>query len=681
MGLTPQEAQELAMLQKELTVPASRSPNSRLTVEEQAELDSLTAELAPIQDQAQEQGFFSTVGQGIANGAVAVGEFVDSYGGAPTRAAIEAGANGSNPLSAFANQFGEDPKLAPTGKEVAESLGFDNTTGQYVTNQKTGMTNQKTVSDAGVVGLGIDIVADPLNFIPMGLIAKTGGKIAKGTAKTAARYALKGSVAGIDALSGTKTASRIAETTSKYTDEVAKSAKNWFNPKVADDFDEFKRIANENNIDPSILPETVEFGQGSSVATKARQVADGPSGELVKERFYKASGATEGALESKVATMSGGKVFSPAEAGQFLTESHNKAVKEFFDQDFLTYGKIVEENPGLMLSNDALKSVKSKMTGLKNSATGRLRRGIGGQREEAANFLKDVDILERSLDKNGNMSFKRANELLGNIGEEAFKKYPAGTKIPSDQKKLQELYFSLRESMVGTTAQTLGPNAANKLAVSNQMMTDFLKENGRIKKIFSGDLSREEVFKSIQGFNLDEIQSLKEVMNPEDFQKFKGMYANSLIVRNAQGSPMWKTTIKKMAQKSDHLISVLGPEDTKKFSELLKLGDRIGDPVLNRSATNVADRFSFKNFAGEIISGGADQVTLEELKASARGSKSIPAQSKVIPKKTSGLERLPISSSKFIQFSNAGKMASNKERNDEIEKRKRAISGSKNGKN
>jgi hypothetical protein len=49
---------------------------------------------------------------------------VDSYTGAPSRAAIGALENGKNPLTAFAAQFGEDPSKAPTGYDLVKPLGL-----------------------------------------------------------------------------------------------------------------------------------------------------------------------------------------------------------------------------------------------------------------------------------------------------------------------------------------------------------------------------------------------------------------------------------------------------------------------------------------------------------------------------------------------------------------------------
>src|SRR3990167_6645207 len=79
----------------------------------------------PLEDLSDEQLLTIASGRGSVNpeykpapsfgqkalGAVsAVGEFVDKFTGAPSRAALSAGIEGQSPLAAFAKQFGADPK-------------------------------------------------------------------------------------------------------------------------------------------------------------------------------------------------------------------------------------------------------------------------------------------------------------------------------------------------------------------------------------------------------------------------------------------------------------------------------------------------------------------------------------------------------------------------------------------
>lgn len=690
MALTPQEEQELASLEAELA-PKQRAPsNSGLTPEEEAELQSLESEFS----QPTEPGLLSSIGDGALNALSSAGEFIDSYSGAPTRAAIGAAMTGNNPLTAFGSQFGEDPKLAPTGKEIAQVAGLSNETRTIPRNpmavadearafNRPVPTMTQTYSPADVAGVGIDLVADPLNFIPVAPIAsaltKGGVKATVGTAK----YALKSTVAGIEALADTNKITKAAETTGKYLDEVASSLKKSINPTRADDFKKFEDIATKNGIDPSSLPETVEFGPNSSITKKSKVIAEGPAGEPVQARYMKAQADVENALENQISSMAGGAKPSHGDAGTALLDGYNKGIKSFFDQDMLTHSKVVNENPGMVLNQDALKNVTSKIKGLQNKATGRLRRGIGGQRAEAQSLLDDLDIVQRSMDKNGNLSYKRASEMLTNIGEEAFKKYPPGTKIPTDQKGLRDLYFSLRDSMYETAGHVMGPEAATEMAMNNQIISDFLKEKGRISKIFEGDIAPEKLFKRIaDSGDTKQINALKEVLSPEDFQKFKGAYLDNLIVRNGEGTPLYRSTRKKLLGKADQIKSILSTDEVQNFDELLQLGDRIGSHVFNTSNTNTAARFSPTEFAKEILSGGVDELTLEKLKESARSKAKaieVPFENvteTVTPSTARAiLKKLPLLNSTTRQGIEGGRLSSIQETNKEIERRRRATAG------
>jgi hypothetical protein len=138
-----------------------------------------------------------TFGEELLSGLVSAAETVDSYTGAPVRAGIGAAQDGKGvggALSAAASQFGEDPNLAPTGKQIARRAGVSDTalsekvpslysdTGEEWTKLKRGGFLDPTAS--GAAGLGIDIAADITNVVPVGAIVKGA---AKGGAKLASR--------------------------------------------------------------------------------------------------------------------------------------------------------------------------------------------------------------------------------------------------------------------------------------------------------------------------------------------------------------------------------------------------------------------------------------------------------------------------------------------------------------
>ena len=106
-------------------------------------------------------------------------------GAAATRAGLSAGLQGQNPATAFAGQLISSPGNAPTGTQVAQQAGFSAEplqarvpTGEPIAipGRQTGRfpsTELKpTLSPAQIAGLPIDILADPLNFVPGGALTK-----------------------------------------------------------------------------------------------------------------------------------------------------------------------------------------------------------------------------------------------------------------------------------------------------------------------------------------------------------------------------------------------------------------------------------------------------------------------------------------------------------------------------
>lgn len=162
-----------------------------------------------------------SLGAQFLDGLVSVGKKVDSYTGAPTRAAISSLQNEvespGKAIGAFARQFGEDPDRAPTGKSIVMKAGvpdrdialqskapasgdadyyrFHNDPKFREQYLKSGKGSSMTVNPAGIAGLGMDIVADPTNVIPVSAMSK-------GIATGAAKLTSKAVNAAADATSG-----------------------------------------------------------------------------------------------------------------------------------------------------------------------------------------------------------------------------------------------------------------------------------------------------------------------------------------------------------------------------------------------------------------------------------------------------------------------------------------------
>lgn len=158
--------------------------------------------------QAPHEGLLTQAGKGLA----AVARKIDSYSGAPTRAALDAAVSGNNPVPAFAHQFGEDPSSAPTGESIARKIGIPNTpifsgnvAGVGIAkggDPMSGPDTSKNPTMSGTAGLAIDVGADPINYLPVGKAAEAGmGAVAKVAGK-ASEYAGSASRwAGVKALS------------------------------------------------------------------------------------------------------------------------------------------------------------------------------------------------------------------------------------------------------------------------------------------------------------------------------------------------------------------------------------------------------------------------------------------------------------------------------------------------
>lgn len=574
----------------------------------------------------EEPGFLASIGQGI----VKAGQFVDSYTGAPTRSAIGAAQEGKNPLSAFVSQFGGDPTLAPTGKQIAERAGVSteesivNTADQRqafderynpglaaLIKKSGGYQDQKSFSPAGMIGLGIDASADLTNIIPGAFIARN---LVRGGAKGAEMLGrgVKTTVnAAADAAKTSKVGNAVVETakaTKAALDDI-------FKPKQADDFMRWVDVAQRNGIDPTSLPESIEFGQGSVVSRVARSVREGPVGQADMERFQDGVLQVNNAVDRKVINIGGGLPLNDIEAGDLIRQGYNEALAGTFEAGDTTYNEVIRQLPGAKINPTWQNQIDSKVAGLERWAQGRVRRGLTkSAKEQGAQILNAVSQL-----RNGNGSLKQVYEAMVDIREVAFSRANMSlADTPPDVKKFQDLYFTLRDAFAGSTRMQGGEQMYNQLIQSNEVISSFLRNKEPIAKMLENkQLAPEKLFKSlISGGDTTKIQALREMLTPEQFNQLKGAYLESLITRNSDETINFGA-LRTRIQKNRSIISNLfEPDEIREVAELVLLGEKFGPAVLSTSGTGGSN--IFRNLLEGVQSGATNRTTLDLMKQSAR---------------------------------------------------------------
>lgn len=562
-----------------------------------------------------------------------VGETVDKYTGAPTRAALSELTRTENEFAkpkpsffgnlvsagkAFANQFGEDPALAPTGRDIAVSRG-----GLSGQNVKGGVSSfqaakggiapeavapeqiQKgnTVMPADVAGLAIDIAADPLNLVPVGALAKGASIAAKGAAKGLGRFAVG--------------AAKMAPGGKAITEGAGRIIGEFVNPKRAADFAELSEIAAKNGIDLTTAPEAVEFGKNSLISRMSRVQAEGPLGQKRLDDFTKFMGDTTQAFDNKVAQVSQGSPLSRIDAGVHLRESFDRATDELFQTvGESTYDKVVKAYPGLRLSDDAQKQIASKLNGIEKFAQGQLKRGISdADRSQARGLINAVNAI-----RNTNGSMKQAVEELQAIGRAAYKPRNSLASIPPDIEKLRDIYSALRDGIYSTIQTDVkdGEEILGALKISNDLMTEFFGNREAIGNILGNPkLAPEQVFDRLMK-NTKQIDSLKNILQPQDFAKLKGAYLDSLITRDELGNISWKSLQNALGNRSNEAVvsRLFEPGELKELLDIAKLGERAGIPIMSTSGTGAS------NLIGNIKdlpARAASEMLIDTQKAKARG--------------------------------------------------------------
>lgn len=570
----------------------------------------------------------------LGNDALEILDTVDSYTGAPMREGLKTLGESKSLLeagSAFVDQFGEDTSTAATGKEVARAAGvrdFKTLGGAYAAGNTPEeiqaslqeMPIDEQIAPANVpleemVGVGVEIGADPLMFIPVGKVLKLGGKGVGAVAKGSGRVVLNSS----------KTAQAVGtgiDVTNKAVRRAAKSIgdnlKNMFNPIQSADFPRLKKVLEKNDILPANLdhiPEALEFGERSSISTASKVLRQDPLGEGRTKIFNEFLLSVDGAIDTKLGTMATEVGDDAFRGGEQLMKGYNDGVQELFDGAEVTYQNFNAIAPDHMLSEKSLTQLGNKLERIESKAARLVKQGVGEQRSKAKALLADIKAIRQ-----GDGSYQGLVDTMQDVGKSAFKKKDLVERVPVDKRNLQEIYYTMRD-IVQTEIAGVDPNLAVKLKESNLKFNKFFSENEGISKILGKTKDPQHVFnKLINLGNTTDIRALKATMPSEAFDQVRATYLNTLIAREATyGNISYAKTITNMERKK-RIISEMfidAPEVLGEFQELLEVGKRTGDIILNKSGTDVSRRF--RDFMGSIINSTISDATLEASKISARG--------------------------------------------------------------
>ena len=587
----------------------------------------IAAELSALE--AQQMPAEKSFGQQALEGIGAAAEFVDKYTGAPTRAAIGelipsrprmpapkqvpgvpmgseflgtgvtappafGGGSVVKAAQAFGEQFGEDPSKAPTGKELATRMGAS-------TEETLSIPGTEfTFSPAGAAGLTIEMLADPLNFIPFSAAGRVVSKTASG-AKSAAKAGVK--AATKEVVETTAKGAKVAKEapTIQATKEAAKSTadkiKNivdgYINPKQAPNYKRMKATAEKNGIDPKTLPDQVEFGAESALGKLSRSQAELDINSELAQKYIKSIENTENALDKRITTI--GKVGRPPdaiEAGNVILDGVQKTFDSIFGDFAVTYKQLTDRVPGLALGKDASEKMIDRLEGILVKAEQRAR--IASVGAEAAQARQVADNVYKILELGENMDdLVLKLHSVGNAGYVS--KFARGIEIAPDEKAFREIYDVLKDAIIESVDE-IDPRAAADLIDTNKNISNFLNARKPIESILTdGRKAPEAVFNAlVANGDSQKIAALKEVLSVNDFAALKSSYLENLVKRNAEGYVSWKQTANKLlANKRENLrlSQMLDEAEVKDVSELLELGLNHGDMILNHSKTSVREFF------------------------------------------------------------------------------------------
>lgn len=600
-------------------------------------------------------GIASSVGGAALDGAVWLGNLHDSYGGAPSRAALDRLVEGKNPAKGFSENFGGDTTIAPTGQGITQkalakagipdasmTIGkhedyISQRTGDYPLPLEESPTGPKGVeislSDVG--GTAINTLWDWTNLFPATLAAKG---LAKGLTWTGQKLLKKSVDVADSAIGAGGVISRTRDSVGKSLESLA----TYFNPSRADDYPTMLDVAERHGIDADDIPESIEFGSNSLINRRTMVKREGAMGAHLLDRHQRFADKVNGALTTKIEKYGDGVVRNRVEAGLYLRELYNSKLKKFLDNVDVTYNYVAKMNPGVKLSQRASDDLVARLNGLEQWAVKRIENA--STRKQSTQARQVLRTIENARKKQGDYS--SLLELMQSTGEIAFGVSNVMADIPPDITKFRELYKAISHSLVTTADDVMGETVGSMLRVNNKQLHEVFGNNSLLAKhLGSTTIGTETIFDSlIMKGDTRTLDALKFLLDdPKDLDGIKGTILEQFIKRNAEGDILYSSTIKGLRQKKDTLLAkVFTPDELGEIDEILRLGNAAGPAVMSSSGTGASN--ALRDIGKNVADTVTDDALIEGLKSTARSK--APLVKEAIP----GARALPPAPNKFAEL-------------------------------
>lgn len=571
------------------------------------------------------------------------GEKYDRFLSSPMRASIGSVLEGEGPkeiVSKGFKQFTGGDQNPPSPLQLATKMGM--------TEKPLFNIKGHDISPAMIGALGINFFADPLlASSPVTKGAKIAGELGGAATKLTAEFGAEAA----NILSGTKVATKVLnqlQTTGRFGKDAflgaSEAFKKIFNPIQAHDFPQMAAIAEKYGINPSTLPESVEFGRGTHLDSSGRALREGLLGEKSMAEYQENYRKLQEGVLSEITQIGGGKPLSPIDAGMALRKSFDEGMKRFWESIDVTHNRIMTGlsdaegqyilpiQPHLYVDGQALEKVNRKVNQIEKYGQGLAERGIDDVDRAQGRFLLNAVTAFRSA----NGSYKETLEALRSIGKKAFQSKTIVGQVPHDIEKMRELYFTIDQALIETVRKHVSPEFANDLIKNNKEMHKMFNERNQIGHILADkDIAPETAFKSlIVNGDSDQINALRKFITPEQMNRQKASFLNEMIKHGPDGGFSLKNLYNSMRTKKHQIENLFSdnPNQLLELTDILKLGDRFGNAVLSTSGTGASNVFQHlgTGFRGAV----ANESILNSLKHKARN----PVQHSLVNKSISPLK-------------------------------------------
>tara|TARA_R110001632_G_scaffold172190_1_gene291446 strand:+ start:696 stop:3029 length:2334 start_codon:yes stop_codon:yes gene_type:complete len=348
------------------------------------------------------------------------------------------------------------------------------------------------------------------------------------------------------------------------------------------------QTAKELGINTEDLPMSITHGTNSANARAERTLGQDSDGQKYIDKYDNAFNVVDNKINETSGVLN---AQTPEEAGAILTNGLQASRNNLFSKNTDTFNSVLDDvdlnnNVNDMLASEYAPQLQEKLFYEIDNIDKLLSGSI--EKTQISSLKEQKELLTRLTDKlevadEGGNTYEILNNVRTSLGAIAYDPKLGQFELPSSYIKTlrdteRDVSSTLTDAITGADELR-----GESLKSTNKAISEHFKNEKEIGKLLGNDKGAEKAFTSI--FNDSKrTKEIKQILEANGegkaFEKARDSWVRkNIILQNADGETLYKSSLKKLRDKKDILKSMYG-DDYEAFADqqkkLLNFGSQLG---------------------------------------------------------------------------------------------------------